>query len=122
MRFKLDENLGEIGREALESAGHDVSTIAEQKMGGLDDHGLYEACRADRRALVTLDRDFGEVLRFPPENTPGIVILNCRSRLSPAFIAARVNELVSFLQSESLDGRLWIVEAGRLRIHERREP
>jgi predicted nuclease of predicted toxin-antitoxin system len=114
MRFKLDENLGEIGREALESAGHDVSTITEQKMGGLDDHGLYEACRADRRALVTLDRDFGEVLRF--------VILNCRGRLSPAFIAARVNELVSFLQSESLDGRLWIVEAGRLRIHERREP
>ena len=31
MRLKLDENLGSIGLSLLESEGHDVKTIAEQR-------------------------------------------------------------------------------------------
>jgi hypothetical protein len=91
-------------------------------MSGIGDDDLYEACRNEGQALVTLDRDFGEMLRFPPESTAGIVILNCRGRISPTFILARIEEFVALLQSEPLDGRLWIVEPGRLRINNRREP
>jgi predicted nuclease of predicted toxin-antitoxin system len=122
MRVKLDENLGEIGKGVLTTAGHSVSTVTEQGLSGTSDDNLYEACRAEERVLVTLDRDFGEVLRFPPANTPGIVILNCRGRASPAFIHALIEDLVALLKLEPLDGRLWIVEAGRVRIHDCREP
>jgi len=83
MKLKLDENLGEVGRAMLTAKGHDVSTVALQRMRGGHDVAPYEACRAERRVLVTLDRDFGEVLRFPPEDTAGIAILDCRGRLSP---------------------------------------
>jgi predicted nuclease of predicted toxin-antitoxin system len=121
MRLKLDENLGELGRDVLTAAGHNVSTVAIQGLSGIDDGSLYEACRADGRALITLDRDFGEVLRFPPEDTAGIAILDCRGRLSPAVILARIEELVALLKIQPLDGYLWIVEPGRLRVHDRRE-
>jgi hypothetical protein len=91
-------------------------------MIGADDVALYRVCRAEGRVLVTLDRDFGEILRFPPEGTAGIVVLACRGRLSPAFILKRITELVGFLRTQDISGRLWIVEPGRLRVHDRREP
>lgn len=120
MKIKLDENLGEIGRDLLAADGHDVSTVLLQHLSGAEDAVLYEACRSEDQVLVTLDRDFGEILRFPPEATHGIVILDCRGRLSPSSIRARVKDLVTLLKAHPIDGRLWIVEPGRLRIHERR--
>jgi hypothetical protein len=33
---------------------------------------LFEVCTAERRALITLDRDFGQVLRYPPAASAGI--------------------------------------------------
>ena len=70
---------------------------------------------------ITLDRDFGEVLRYPPEATPGIAILACPGRLTPSPIRARIKELATLLEAHPIDGRLWIVEPGRLRIHWRRD-
>jgi predicted nuclease of predicted toxin-antitoxin system len=120
MKLKLDENLGELGRDMLTAQGHDVSTVAKQGMSGSQDAALYQVCRSEGRVLITLDRDFGEVLRFPPENTPGIAILSCRDRLTPTTILARIKNLAAMLQHQSIDGQLWIVEASRVRVHEKR--
>jgi predicted nuclease of predicted toxin-antitoxin system len=90
-------------------------------MGGSSDLDLYETCKREDRVLITLDRDFGEVLRFPPEDMRGIVVLDCRGRLSPAAILARLRELVTFAAARTIDRELWIVEPGRVRIHERRQ-
>ncbi|MEQ1864823.1 MAG: DUF5615 family PIN-like protein [Micropepsaceae bacterium] len=122
MKIKLDENLGDTGADVLKGAGHDVSTVLQQKISGTTDTALYDACRSAGQVLITLDRDFGEVLRFPPETTPGIAILVCHGRLSPSSIRARIKELAAFLEAHPIDGRLWIVEPGRLRIHGRRDP
>jgi hypothetical protein len=72
--------------------------------------------------LITLDRGFGEILRFAPEYTAGIAVLDCRGRLSPKAILARIRELAALLEREAIDGQLWIVEPGRIRVHERRDP
>ena len=43
MKLKLDENLGELGRDVLTARGHDVSTVVMQRMSGSADVALYEA-------------------------------------------------------------------------------
>jgi hypothetical protein len=92
-----------------------------QRLSGSTDVALYEACRIQSRVLVTLGRDFGEVLRFPPEDGAGIAILDCRGRPSPSTILARINELASVLAIQPISAQLWIVEPGRVRVHEKRE-
>lgn len=121
MKFKLDENLGSLGRPLLEAHGHDVATVAEQQLSGAEDASIYEVCRNEGRVLVTLDHDFGNTLRFLPEATAGIVVIECKGRTSPSMILARLSELAALLRTRVIDHELWIVEPGRVRIHEHRQ-
>jgi len=66
VKFKLDENIGRRGLELLRSSGHDVATVWDQGLHGASDERLFDVCAAEGRVLVTLDRDFGQVPRFPP--------------------------------------------------------
>lgn len=67
MKFKLEENLGERGRAVLQAAGHDVSTVSMQRLGGASDEESIDICCSEERCLVTLDLDFASPLRFSPE-------------------------------------------------------
>ena len=121
MKLKLDENIGRRGLELLRAAGHDVLTVLDQELGGAKDTSLFEACAQEGRALVTLDHDFGEVLRFPPERSAGIVILEPGPRATSSRILERLRELAAILVTRPLGSELWIVEPGRVRIHLRGE-
>ena len=121
MKLKLDENLGALGRDILTAVGHDVMTVEEQNLSGADDARLYDVIRGEGRVLITLDHDFGQVLRFPPQHTAGIVVLECTGRLSPNMIRARIQELATMLSTRPIERELWIVEPGRVRIRQRRD-
>jgi hypothetical protein len=118
VKFKLDENIGTRGLSLFSSAGHDAVTVADQDLAGIEDHRLYTVCATEDRALVTLDHDFGQVLRFPPEATKGIVVLELPSRPTPESLLERIREFLVVLPTQRLEGRLWIVESGRVRIHQ----
>ena len=116
MRFKLDENLGNRGAELLRSAGHQVSTIFEQRLTGASDPTVASICADEGRCLITMDRDFANPLLFPPQNYAGIVVL----RLSPNPSGNEILEAVrTFLLAlndcEHLVGKLWIVRYNRVR-------
>lgn len=117
MRIKLDENLSRIGVARLMATGHDVETVVDEGLSGASDQRLIDACASERRALVTLDHDFGNIIRFPPQSYCGIVVLELRGRISTDEIEAILGELAEHLKARSLGRELWIVERGRLRIH-----
>ena len=66
MKLKLDENLGNEARTALEASGHDVSTVPQQQLNAALGDELIRHCQREGRALVTLDLDFANPLRFKP--------------------------------------------------------
>jgi predicted nuclease of predicted toxin-antitoxin system len=117
VKIKLDENIGRRGLELLKAASHDVMTVWDQDLHGVSDEKLFEICSAEGRVLITLDHDFGQVLRFPPERSAGIVILEAGSRTTLQGILGRLRDLLALLESHSVAGELWIVEPGRVRIH-----
>lgn len=66
MRLLLDEHTSPRVAEALRAKGHDAIAVAESTLlRGLDDEGLLDEARADRRAVVT--HNFADFLAISAE-------------------------------------------------------
>ena len=117
MRLKVDENLDPRAVEILRTAGHDVASVSDEGLSGQPDPAVESVCRREHRCLVTLDLDFANVLAYPPERHPGLVVLR-HPRPTAAGLLGLVRQLAASLEHDNPERRLWIVEPGRLRIHE----
>lgn len=118
MKLKLDENLGNTTRDALASAGHDVSTVPQQGLQAALDDELIRRCKQEGRALISLDLDFANTFRYNPVDFPGIAVLRLPTQPAPQVLDQLIRTLIGGLARESLAGSLWIVEIGRLRIYQ----
>ncbi len=121
MRIKVDENIGRSGVDLLRQAGQDVMTVREQGLAGAADEVVFQACVAEGRTLITLDRDFGQVPRFPPKQTAGIVILELGGPASLRRLRDRLRDFLALAATRSVSGELWIIEPGRVRVHLERD-
>jgi len=118
MRFKLDENFGKRTSRLFREAGHDVQTVTAESLSGASDQRLFEACRTERRCLVTFDLDFADILRFPPSQSAGIAVLRIPHNPSIELLAELVRRFLETVRETPLENCLWIVEPGRIRIHQ----
>jgi predicted nuclease of predicted toxin-antitoxin system len=117
MKLKLDENFGHRCLDVLSDAGHDVATVAGQQMSGATDEDVIQACHSESRCLVSLDLDFGNPLRFRPAEYSGIVVIRLSGRAGYSELLIAVKTFAKALETESIAGKLWIVEIGRIRIY-----
>lgn len=117
MKFKLDENLGKSSAEILKSAGLDVITVHDEKLCGAADDYLFAIAVRESRCLITLDLDFSNILRFPPFETPGIIILRPAKQSEITQIHALLNQLTRALETNHPAGSIWVVERNQIRIH-----
>jgi len=118
-RLKVDENLPPEAAALLVRGGHDATTVNEEGLGGSEDSAPGEACRSERRIIVTLDRGFGDPRQHPTLGTPGIIVLRPRPQDVPAILHL-VGVLNDLLRDRSATGALWILGPDRLRTRERR--
>ena len=117
MRIKFDENTDPRWRVPLEKSGHVVTTVVEEKLQGEADSTIAAVCRSLGLCLLTLDIDFAQTTAYPPDKYHGIIVLrHPEPTLKRMFTL--IQQVAAFLERESPDGRLWIVEPGRIRIRE----
>jgi len=118
LKFKLDENLAPHCAQLFVNAGHDCSTVLSQRLAGSSDSTLIMHCRDEGRALVTLDMDFANPLVFKPSAHHGIAVLRPPSPVSPDQLQSLCLTVLGGLSMDQLDGHLWIIELGRIRIYQ----
>lgn len=115
MRFLADEGFPGDAVAALRNAGHDVAWVAERNPGSLDSQVLETANR-ENRVLLTLDKDFGElVFRRGASASPGVILFRI-ALLSPAAVAKEVVAVIS--SRTGWAGHFSVVEPGLLRMRQ----
>jgi predicted nuclease of predicted toxin-antitoxin system len=120
VKFKIDENLPSQVSDLLRRAGFESDTVAEEGLAGADDEMIGVLVRTERRVLVTLDTDIGNIQAYPPDQYQGIIVLR------PAFqdklaVLSLITRLIQVLREHGPDRELWIVEPDRVRMR-RSEP
>ena len=118
MRLKLDENLGARGTVLLRQAGHDVTTVHEQKLCASGDREVIAVCRSEQRHLVTLDLDFANPLVFPPSRYAGVAVLRLPRKPEPWDIINRIETLIRALAQDDIEAQLWIIQENRVRKYQ----
>jgi predicted nuclease of predicted toxin-antitoxin system len=118
VRVKLDENLGKRTVEVFEAAEHDVATVVAQGLAGTSDDDLLRVCVAEGRALVSLDLDFANPLRFDPAPTPGIAVLRVPDLPGRSHLLRATAILCDGMARADITGRLWVVDPTRIRQYE----
>lgn len=122
MRFKVDENLPIDVAEIPRANNHDAMTIFDQEMVGQPDLKVASVCRAEERALLTLDLDFSDIRTYPPAAHAGIIILRPSTQSKPDVLAFLGRLLPLLGGGEQLSGNLWIVQENGVRIREGSDP
>lgn len=121
MKIKLDENIGQRGKQLLIEAGHDVATVFEQKLTSAPDPEVITICQREERCLVTLDLDFSNPLRFKPSQYSGIAVLRLAKQPSHQDLIDAIITLIVALKQNEITGKLWIVQRGTIRIYQQED-
>jgi predicted nuclease of predicted toxin-antitoxin system len=112
---KLDENVPDSVAGILRAGGHDVALARDQELAGVNDDKVLAVAASEHRTLVTLDKDFTNILRHPPAAAAGIVVIRLQNQTLPR-IRRVASMLADRLSQESAKGRLWVLDESRLRI------
>ncbi len=112
MRFLVDRCAGHRLAEWLSNNGHDV---VEAQTVGPDpgDRALLELAESENRVLVTMDKDFGELIYLRRASHAGLI------RLPDVRVARRIKLIEELIDqySEALEERAIVtIQGGRIRV------
>lgn len=117
MKCKLDENLPADAVALLREAGHDASSVYEQHLSGTGDEALFTILQREKRVLITLDLGFGDIRAYPPAEHHGVIVLRPKTQDIP-HILALLRRLLTPLEMEPIQHRLWVVDHRRIRVQQ----
>jgi predicted nuclease of predicted toxin-antitoxin system len=115
VNIKLDENLSRHLKGSLLQAGHDTATAFEEGLLGKPDQEVAAAARNEGRIVLTLDLEFADLRKFPPGNSPGVIVFRPRS-MGPLAVNEFILRFVKETNLEDLAGCTVVVEPSRVRV------
>lgn len=120
MRIIADENIFEPIIKWLRVNGHEVISIRGVGLSGVSDDEIYKKAVKQKLVILTMDKDFSRMLRFPPQRCGGIIVVK--------IYRLPVNETTEFFSRyfEELDegkiaGKLVIITQDGIRVRNPRE-
>lgn len=94
----------------------DAVHVVDAGLRSRSDREILQTAVADRRALVTADREFGNILLYPPPAHAGVVLVRIPESSGVDFRIEQVVAALDSLRGEDLAASVVIIEAGRIRV------
>jgi predicted nuclease of predicted toxin-antitoxin system len=112
LRFLIDRCAGTRIAGRLKALGHDV-TEARERTPDPGDEAILAWAAAERRVLVTMDKDFGELVYRGGAVHAGIIRL---PHLPSAQRVALIEQLLADHEANEIEGAIVTVRGTRVRI------
>ena len=117
-RAVVDEDLPRILDEILEKLGWEIFDVRDVGLRGRPDSEIIRFAKKSKAVLFTGDWGFADIVRYPPKQYHGIVMLYFPNELSTQAIARETEKSLTKLQNDNFSRKLIVIEPGKIRIRE----
>lgn len=92
----------------------DIKIVKKKGLESSLDKKILDFCNKNDYVFLTRDKDFGNIINFPPRLFNGIILL----KVFPEDVELVHNNLLEFLKTNpALKGKLAVVDSFKVRIH-----
>jgi predicted nuclease of predicted toxin-antitoxin system len=109
----VDVGVGNKCEQFLNEVGHDIVCVRKVNSRATDEELLEIAVR-EQRIVLTMDKDFGELVYNSGKNHKGVLLLRLEDQTGKEKTRV-LSEILEF-HSENLEGHFSVYKKGRLRI------
>jgi predicted nuclease of predicted toxin-antitoxin system len=120
--FLIDEDIPRSTAGVLRRAGHEAEDVRDAGLRGHSDQEVFDYAQAQGAVVITADKDFSNILRFPPGTHSGLIVVRVPDELPTQQVNQELLRALADLAGEELTGLLVIVEVGRVRIRRPARP
>jgi predicted nuclease of predicted toxin-antitoxin system len=110
-----NENLFEPIIDYLKGLSHEVLSIRDSGLSGISDDAVYQQACRDNMVIITMDKDFSKIFRFPPEKCGGIIVIKIYKRTVDETLSI-FKKFYESIQGENIHKNLVIITPEGVRI------
>lgn len=115
-RFLIDEDLPRGVARSAPARGVDAVHVVDAGLRGAPDPGILAEAVSAGRSVVTADKEFANVIVYPPEKHAGVVLIRIPDEMDPDQRIARIVDVLVVHAADDLAGVIVVVEPNRVRI------
>jgi predicted nuclease of predicted toxin-antitoxin system len=113
LKFLLDADMPKSSAQVIRNLGFEIEDVRDIGMRAAKDKEIMDYALKNNKIIITMDLDFGEVLRYPQH--PGAIILRLPYAFTSKEINERLREFFMSINEKNLIGAIMIVELSRYR-------
>ncbi len=119
LQILVDEDMPHPTAKLLRSLHIDAIDLRDIGLKGSTDAEVFEYAQAHKMILISRDREFGNMLKYPLGTHCGIIWVNLPYTFVRHQILDAVERFFMEVERDKLKNNLTILEVGRYRIRER---
>jgi hypothetical protein len=117
LHFLVDASLPGATAALIQAHGHASTDVRDIGLRSATDDEIAAHARANGMSLISGDFDFADIVRYPPADYNGLIVIEPPRKATRVIIVKLVEQFLNTPDVvAALPGRLVIVSAGRIRV------